>query len=479
VQNQKVKSKIKYFFSWKNPWFITPLLMGSAYLVTFQLPRAILGYNAKKTLNRILTDPYSENIWELISASTRATPQVIVENSLRTEEGRIIKRPLGSPRRMINFDGLVFNIAQLATEPTTELVKVDTSVVIGPKARKPLYLSTPMIVSAMAYGLALSEKAKLALAYGSALAGTAIVSGENGYFPLERNAADKYIVQYHRGNWYQGTAWCNKSDMIEIQLGQGASAGITHSSHYKDLPIKARQLMGLEKGTDAVIKARLGGIKSRADFKNLIDRLRDKSGGVPIGVKIGAGNQLEEDMAIALEAGVDVIAIDGSEAATVGSEPLLQDAFGLPTLIALCRGAKFLKEQGLKGEVSLIISGGLYHPEHFLKAIALGADAVYLGTVCLFAVAHHAIASALPWEPPTSLVMSTGKYSEKINIQKGAKDLAKFFKSCTLEMVSGVRALGKSSLSQVDVSDLAALDQQTADITGVPLAYRKKTAILS
>lgn len=452
---------------WRKGLVITAAAGG--VMLLSKLPRVLTGFALKRASKRLLQDPYRENLWAMVSSLDRMGPQVALENSLRAQTGKAIKRPLGSPRKTITFDGLIFNIAQLANRPIHHRQMVDTSVVIGPQAARPLHLDIPLIVSGMAYGLGLSKRAKLALAKGASLAGTATNSGESGFALWEREAARHYIVQYGRGAWPQGLSWCKQADMIEIQLGQGASAGTEHFTLYKDLPPNARQSFGLAKGEPALITTEFEGIQLPEGLQGLVRQLREASGGAPIGVKIGAGNDLEADMAIAAEAGVDYIALDCAQAATVGSEPILQDAFGLPTLIALCRGAAFIEREGLKGKVSLIISGGLFHPEHFLKALALGADAIYLGTVCLLAIVHPQIQTAIPWEPPTSLAYAIGEYQHKLNIDKGAQALARFFQSSVAEMIVGARALGRASFKELSKSDLAALDGRTARLTGVPL----------
>ena len=115
------------------------------------------------------------------------------------------------------------------------------------------------------------------------------------------------------------------------------------------------------------------------------------TGGVPIGVKMGAGGKIEEDIDHLIELGVDYIAIDGGQAATLGAPPILSDDMGIPTLHAVVRAVNHLEKRNMKGQISLIVSGGLFVPGHFLKVLALGADAVYLGSAILFAVSHHSI----------------------------------------------------------------------------------------
>src|SRR5690606_6921741 len=136
-------------------------------------------------------------------------------------------------------------------------------------------------------------------------------------------------------------------------------------------------------------------------------------------VKIGAGGKIEEDIDHLLEMGVDYIAIDGGQASTHAGAPILADDFGIPTMHAAVRAVNHLQKRKMKDQVSLIVSGGLLVPGHFLKVLALGADAVYLGSAILFAVAHSQVLNALPFEPPTQAVWNDGKFSSQFNTEEG------------------------------------------------------------
>ncbi|MDN5347973.1 MAG: hypothetical protein PWP65_1537 [Clostridia bacterium] len=450
--------------------------LGSAGLTCLGLlffSRPLINRVFDSWLRTLITDPYEENLWEFISASNRTGLQKIVENSLRSQEGRVIHRPFGSPKRFPNTDGLVFNIAQLSRLPTEKNIPIDTMVTLGPKAARPVTISMPLIISGMAYGLALSEKAKVALAKGATLAGTATNTGEGPLLLSERRAAKYLILQYDRGGWNHKPEIIKQADMVEVQFGHAATGGVARRTEYHELPPKARSLMGLKPGQPAVTRAHLPGVKNpKKDLPPLIARLRRLTGGAPIGAKIAAGKDLEKDLGILLDAGVDFISLDGAGAATKGSPPILQDDFGLPTVYAVNRAARFLEKQGVKKEVTLIASGRLATPGDFLKILALGADAVYLGTVALFALAHTHILKALPWEPPAQVVFAQGRYQDKLDVDKAAQDLANFLKSCNEEIKEGVRALGKTAVRQVDKKDLVALDPVMARALKIPLASR-------
>lgn len=423
-------------------------------------------------VEEVLRDSYADNLWELISATRRPGPQVIVETNLRAHEGTVIERPLGSPKEWPDFKNLVFNFAQVARRPTAHDAPVDMSVVIGPAAAKPMRVGIPIMISGMAYGIALSASARIALARGAALADAASNAGEGPVLPLERHAARHLILQYNRATWAKEPEILRHADMIEIYFGQGASGGVGTLIKEPDYDLELRRVMGLRLGQPAIKHSFHPELEQGWSLCDLVRYLKDLTGGVPIGVKLAPGKQLEEDLRLCLEAGIDVIALDGAQAATKGSPPILQDDFGIPTVHALVRADAFLRATGQRERVSLIVGGGLYTPGDFLKAIALGADAVYIGSIALFALSHGQVFKSLPWEPPTQIVFHGGHQANQFDIDEAADRLAKFLRSCAKEMAVGIRALGKTSLKELNKDDLMALDAVTAEVCKVALSYR-------
>jgi glutamate synthase domain-containing protein 2 len=424
-------------------------------------------------IHRIMVDPYHENLWEPISASRKVGVQNIVEANLRSQYGKVIKRPLGSPKKFPDFENVMFNVAQLHRLPVDEKQPIDTAVTIGPNAQKPLQIKMPIMISGMAYALALSAKTKIALAKGSSLAGTATNTGEGAFLPAERKAADKLIIQYSRGEWTKSEDVFRQADAVEIHLGQGAGAGVGSIIPSKELTWTSKRAMGVKWGKRAFIHSTIPGMWHKNQMPRLVSLLREVSGGVPVGIKIAASKYIEKDLEIALGAGVDYIVLDGAQAGTKGSPPMLQDDFGLPTLFALARATKYLEKHKYKDKISLILSGGFYNPGQMLKALALGADAVYVGAIALFAVSHTEVLKAIPLEPPTSVVFATGKSRRKFNLEKGAKNIGNFLIGCNEEIMEGIRALGKTSLKQVNKDDLFALDTFTSEVLDIPLGYKE------
>lgn len=433
--------------------------------------RRFIDRTADKYIKKIMTDEYHENLWEFISASSRVGPQEIVELNLRAEYGQALERPLGSPKKFPSLDQLMFSYAQINTMPIPEDVPINTAVTIGKKARKPLQIDTPIMIGGMAYGFALSEQFRMALAKGSAQAGTALSSGQSGFLPRELKAAGKCILQYTRGTWSKSPGDLRAADAIELHVGQGAVGGLHSFIKANEVDSVMRKQFGGKKGQDVIYHSRIPAINTPKDLIKTVTELRRITDGIPIGVKIGAGDELERDLYWCLEADVDFVAVDGAEAASKGSPPLLLDHFGLPTVYALSRAVNYLKKEGAFGEVDLIGSGKLINPGDFMKALALGCSAVYIGTAALFATAHTEVLKSLPLEPPTQVAWRGGKDATRFDPDKGAKNLANYIKSCTEEMKLGLSVLGKTSVAQLSKTDLVAIDPLIAEITGIRPAH--------
>ena len=419
----------------------------------------------------MLTDSYQENIMELIPGLRHLGIQNMLENSLRAESGDILHRPMGSSKKWPHLDSITFIPAQTAPFPIEGDEEVDVQVTIGPRAKKPMKLKIPLMISGMAYGIALSEEVRLSLAQAANHVGTAINSGEGGILPEELEQAGKYILQFSKANWAKDEKLIKQADMIEVKLGQGALFGIGGKISPKNLTGRARKIMELKENEDAVIYDNFFEEQTIQDLKELVDQLRDITGGVPIGVKIGAGGKIEEDIDHLLEIGVDYIAIDGGQAATLGAPPILTDDMGIPSLHAIVRAVSHLEETNTRDQISIIASGGLLVPGHFLKMLTLGADAVYVGSAMLFAVSHSQSLKAMPFEPPTQVAWNQGKYKDQFKVEEGVQAAEKFLTSSIEEMKIALRAMGKRSLKELSKNDLVSYDELTAKMVGIPFSF--------
>jgi len=420
-------------------------------------------------MNRMLEDPYPENLWSMVPILNKVHWQNLLEAGMRATKGKPIERPMGSPIVRSDWDTLLFNPMHLFQMPVKDSDKIDTSTTIGPEAENPLHLKIPIMIAGMSYGGALSLKTKQALAKGASLAGTATNTGEAPLIQEERDAAEILIGQYNRGDWLNDEEQLRQLDAIEIQLGQGAQGSAPQNTPAWMTGPGFRRRYKLHRGEKARIHSRLPGVDSPKDFINLVGELR-RSYKVPIGLKIAATHHLERELEIALEAGIDFFVVDGAEGGTHGGAPILQDDLGLPTLPALVRTADFIEAAGMRRKVSIVATGGLVSPGHYLKAMALGADAVYIGTIAIMALLNTQMNKAMTFEPAIQMVLYTAKYHEDFKVDEGALALAHYLKSCAKEMELVAYSVGKKSLKEIGRVDMCATDIEIARLCRIDYA---------
>ncbi|MEN6567659.1 MAG: FMN-binding glutamate synthase family protein [Veillonellales bacterium] len=422
------------------------------------------------TIKKMFTEGYSDNLFLMVTAAEKISPKAMMETAMRAESGKELARPLGSPVVLSPWDKILLNPKQLFTLPTEDYTKVSTKTIIGPKAKRPLVLDMPIMITGMSYGGSLSLAMKMALAKGTAMAGTSTNTGESAVTNEERDSAKFLIGQYHRGGQLSGEEQLRRLDAIEIQLGQGAWGGAV------DEPIPAQEIgehlrkaWHLEEGQSATVYARMPGKSTTKDYIDMINQMKQQYD-VPVGVKIAGTDYIEYELAVIAKTQADYIVIDGSEGGTAAANPTLQDNVGLPTLHTLVRTVDWLTENGVRDKFSIIVAGGLATPGHYLKALALGADAVYIGTVALLAAMHTQITKVLPQSPPSQLALYTGKMTDRLDIDMAAEHLAKYLKSCILEMQLAIQAIGKMATKDLDRSDLVTVDKDLADFIGIRYA---------
>ncbi|HEX2953944.1 MAG TPA: FMN-binding glutamate synthase family protein [Bacillota bacterium] len=440
------------------------ILVGGYFLL-----RLFIGWVFDQVFMRISMDPYWENLFATHNYAARFSSGEQVETELRSSTKPLPQRPFGARRILSPWDSIFFNPVYLDRLPLREANQVETAVVIGPAAARPLRVEIPILIGGMAYGTALSALAKQALAIGATKAGTATNTGNGACLEQERAAAERLIVQYSRSSWGTNPDLIRNANAVEIQFGQGAWGAAPVKVPVQRIMNHARlrQVLGISPKEPAEVSSRLPGVGCRSDLRSLVEELRGETNGVPIGVKIGATHRLEKELPNFLEAGVDFISIDGAEGGTHGGATVL-DSVGIPTLHALVRARRFLNTHDSERAVSLLVGGGLTGPGSFLKALALGADAVFIGTAALLAVVHTQATKILPWEPPISLVFFEGKHSKRLNPFAGAESLARFLKNCVQEMRTIALVVGRDHLSEIKPSDLCSTNAKIAEWLEIP-----------
>lgn len=440
------------------------------------LMNKVINPGSDEITRALLTQDYPNNPLEMVTAAQKLTLRAIIEAGMRATKGTGLQRPFGSPVVLSPWQKILLNPRQLFYLPTTSVQEVDTRVTIGRGARKPLKLDIPIMITGMSYGGSLSLKLKMALAKGAAMAGTSTNTGESAVSPEERQMAKYLIGQYNRGGYLARPEQLKQVDAIEVQLGQGAFGGAVESTMKANMiDDHLRTTLGLKQGQDMVINARMPGVSSTEDIISLVNRLKRKHD-VPVGVKIAGTDYIEQELEVIARTDADFIAIDGAEGGTAVAPTTLEDDIGLPTLHTLVRTVDWLEEQGERDRFSVIAAGGLATPGHFLKALAIGADAVYIGSIAVFAAVGAQATESLPQHVPAQLALYQGQDKDRLDVDKAAQSLYNFLMSCREEMMLACQAMGKTRLTHLSREDLVTVDRDLAEFIGIRYAASPRRA---
>jgi len=375
---------------------------------------------------------------------------------------------MGVPRKDLpKWDDIQILPAQMARKPLLDDVAVTTSIVIGPRAAKPLQLDIPLFVSDMSYG-ALSEEAKTALARGAQLAGTGICSGEGGMLPEEQAENSRYFYELASAKFGWDPKLMERVQAFHFKGGQGAKTGTGGHLPGDKVQGKIAEVRGLKPGTAAISPASFADLNTPADFKKVADEVRERSGGVPIGFKLSA-NHIEDDIDFALESSADYIILDGRGGGTGAAPLIFRDHISVPTIPALARARKHLDRKAGR-EVTLVITGGLRMPEDFVKAMALGADAIAVSNSAMQAVGCIAARMCNSNNCPVGVATQKPELRKRLDVQVGAQQLARFFGASVELMEVLARACGHSNLSDFRHDDITTWKRELADLSGIRFA---------
>ncbi len=372
---------------------------------------------------------------------------------------------MGVPRdRLPSWDDIQIITAQLATPPLLDDEPVGTEVVIGPGAQKPLRLEIPLLVSDMSFG-ALSASAKVALARGAELAGTGICSGEGGMLEEERAANSRYFYQLASARF--GFSWdkLDKVQAFHFKGGQGAKTGT--GGHLPGSKVTGRiaEVRGLMEGEPAISPARFLDWTEVAQIRAFADEVRSRTGGIPIGYKLSA-QHIEKDLDAALAVGVDYVILDGRGGGTGAAPLIFRDNISVPTIPALARARRHL-DRSDRRDVTLIITGGLRTPADFVKALALGADAVALSNSALQAIGCIAMRACETNNCPVGIATQKPELVNRLVVEKSARQLANFLDASVHLMQVMARACGHDHLSKLCADDLVTWKKEMSDLSGV------------
>ncbi len=365
--------------------------------------------------------------------------------------GESIIEPMRTTKPVICWDDILIKGAQLAKIPLNEDVAVNTKTIIGPRAKHPLEIETPIYITHMSFG-ALSKEAKLALAKGSAAMKTAMCSGEGGILEESMENSYKYIFEYVPNKYSVTDENLKKADAIEIKIGQSAKPGMGGHLPAEKVTKEIAEARGFPEGSDIISPSNFEDIKNKDDLKNKVAWLREKSEGRPIGIKIAAGN-IEADLEVVLYAEPDFITIDGRPGATAAASKFVKDTASVPTIFALKRARKFLDKKGVN-DISLVITGGFRISPDFAKALALGADAVAIGTAALIAVACQQYRLCDTGKCPVGVTTQDPELRKRLNVDISARKLENFLRVSTEELKNFARLTGNDDVHKLALSDL-------------------------
>ena len=377
--------------------------------------------------------------------------------------GQSIIAAMGTSMPMPGWDDILFLGAQLNPMPLDEHAPVKTETVIGRHAAKPMVLEHPVYISHMSFG-ALSKETKTALARGSAMARTAMCSGEGGILPEEKAAAYRYIFEYVPNQYSATDENLRQADAIEIKIGQGTKPVMGgHLPGGKVTP-EIAAIRNKPLGQDVISPSRFPGIDTREDLKDLVDRLRRISEGRPIGIKIAAG-RIEKDLESCVYAGPDFITIDGRGGATGASPKIIRDATSVPTIYALHRARKYLDQAGC--DAQLVITGGLRVSSDFAKALAMGADAVAVASAALMAAACQQYRICGTGMCPVGVATQDEKLRSRFKEGASAKRVANFLKVSLEEIKTFARITGHEDIHDMNVEDLCTINREISEFTDI------------
>ena len=393
----------------------------------------------------------------------------------------------GAKRKLPHFDDLVFLGASVSRYPLEGYRETcNTKVTLGTRfAENPIELDIPITIAGMSFG-ALSGQAKEALGRGASAAGTSTTTGDGGMTPEERGHSSKLVYQYLPSRYGMNPDDLRKADAIEVVVGQGAKPGGGGMLLGQKISDRVAQMRTLPKGIDQRSACRHPDWTGPDDLEIKLLELREITNWkVPIYVKVGATRPYY-DTALAVKSGADVVVLDGMQGGTAATQDVFIEHVGIPILAAIRPAVRALQDLGVHRDVQLIVSGGIRSGADVAKAMALGADAVAIGTAALIALGDNdpkweaeyqklgTTAGAYDdWhegQDPAGITTQDPTLSARLDPIDAGRRLRNYLKVMTLEAQTIARACGHNDLRNLEPEDLCALTVEAAAMAQVPLA---------
>ncbi|MEP2920424.1 MAG: FMN-binding glutamate synthase family protein [Sulfitobacter sp.] len=393
----------------------------------------------------------------------------------------------GAKRKVPHFDDLLFLGASMSRYPLEGYrEKCETSVTLGGRfAKNPIELDIPITIAGMSFG-ALSGPAKEALGRGATLAGTSTTTGDGGMTNEERGHSNKLVYQYLPSRYGMNPVDLRRADAIEIVVGQGAKPGGGGMLLGQKISDRVAEMRNLPKGIDQRSACRHPDWTGPDDLEIKILELREITGWkVPIYIKVG-GARPYFDTTLAVKAGADVVVLDGMQGGTAATQDVFIENVGQPILACIREAVRALQDLGMHREVQLVVSGGIRTGADVAKAMAMGADAVAIGTAALIALGdndpkweaeYNALGTTAgaydDWHEgrdPAGITTQDPELMKRFDPIEGGRRLNNYLKVMTLEAQTIARACGKNHLHNLEPEDLCALTMEAAAMAKIPLA---------
>lgn len=381
--------------------------------------------------------------------------------------GKSVISSMGSLKEMpFSLNDLHFIPAQVNKIPLNEVEDVNTEVIIGPASKKPFKISSPLMISGMSFG-AVSKNVRLIIAKTAKELNIAFNSGEGGILPEEIEiAGNQMIMQYSTGRYGIKEEILKSAPAVEIRFGQGAYPGKGSFLPADKITGEIAEIRGIKQGESAYSPASHFDMNNPEEIKDKVNELKNITEGAPVGAKIGCGD-IEKDLEVLIDSNVDFIALDGFGGATGATDFYVRENVGIPIIAALPRAYKYLDELGIKDKISLIASGRLLNSADFAKCLALGADAVYLGTSALIAIGCEQYRICYTGNCPTGIATQNPQLMKQLDIDEGVRNLTNFINLSTDEIANLTRIIGKNNVNMLNKDDLVSMKKDLSLITGV------------
>lgn len=396
--------------------------------------------------------------------------ETLSEIDYKAEYGKYRIRGCATPRKMPDYDDLMILPSQLTRMPIdTYREDCETRVVLGGRfAKKPLIIETPVMIAGMSYG-ALSKEAKIALSKATQKVGTVISNGEGGLLPEELENSYRQSIQILPSRMGFTRRSIEVADMLEVLYGIGAKPGLSGHLMGEKITKEIAEVRKIPIGIDLHSHPRPGDAFGADDMVVKMQQLREMTEWeTPIFCKIAAG-RVREDIKIAAKIGFDGIILDGCQGGTGAAPVMATDHLGIPAMPALVQAVRTLEEIGVKEEMSLIISGGISNGADMAKAIAIGADAVAIGTSAMVAMGCRVCMDCQRGKCAFGIGTQDMELRERLDIDVAAERVANYIKAMTAEAILLAKAAGKTKLKNLEREDLRSLSLETCAMTGIPL----------